>query len=931
MKSSFLILVALLFVIAFTLPVFAISENDKKDYKDLIDKSIKDYFGNNSISKGSMKVSGTEYSPNDAATLFLQLLDSQGFPIDNGLCWINIHSPVGNHSYTIQNAPMINIVGDDGLYYYDMTAPSDLGVYMVTARCSYEALTRWFYNPDNVNASARTVIIGSYTESPLRLLSLDSLYTKCVSQNTDYNVTNAPAGDTTIENITYNDVTDQFNLNVSDPTIKVLYTFDENTTNRYLSDLSNNGNNLWLGVSNKFKNNGVIGNTYNFNGGINNYGQSLWTSSVNFSQANQFTLSIWINSTAWTSATASAINQGNATHGWKLFHTGANAMNFSYVDNASSVKSASTGALVLGRWYNLIVVINSTNLSMYVNGTLAGSVILTKPFKTYKNDIWVGADAIIMTGVWNGTIDEVTIYNRSLNLSEISLLYKAQIDRFLPQGNQIYRDLTANSNQINLSFLPCNAYNDTSLAVKLGVFNGVDYDYNFTSNITNCFSSVNFTGNPTNISLKIMHTANNLYYAPVIYGNIQILNVQNVCYAIYEFNSTNLLNVTDMSLDYAGEANSTPRSKFYIFNWSSSDWLELPNSLTFHATAISAPTGVNEYVSNALPLLIMNNSIKIKHNTISFTTPFSLYDNLMNMRISTLFGTVQDIHGSSEMHITNLTASLINATIPFNATATALAVWNADTRTLTDYNMSQLYELALSTNATVSQLLLEAQNINVTVGNVFSLAQQINMTTLQNMAYLISINNTNQLILAIVTDSNTTIYYNKNILNQLETKIDYLNVTANDIKDDTANILVMLNNMTVGNLSVSANVNISAIVEAILGADVTETIVSSSGINYAESPSLLGGVAYAASMDTGINSVCIDNVTLVSSLARLRCVNSVCNTIDTNSTIVCQYGCNAKDVPNSCNSSPQQSNVFWFLVLAVIIFILIALILKFRH
>jgi hypothetical protein len=97
---------------------------------------------------GALSVMGTEYSPNDPATMFVQLKDAFGNPVPNGSCYLDIWYPLnstGAHPYTVSDAPMIKAIGDDGIYYYDTVAPSILGVYMLSVRCGYSYNWQWIY------------------------------------------------------------------------------------------------------------------------------------------------------------------------------------------------------------------------------------------------------------------------------------------------------------------------------------------------------------------------------------------------------------------------------------------------------------------------------------------------------------------------------------------------------------------------------------------------------------------------------------------------------------------------------------------------------------------------------------------------------------------------------------------------------------------
>jgi hypothetical protein len=136
--------------------------------------------------QGILNMMGTEYSPNDPATMFLQLKDSYGNPVINGACFLDIWYPLNasnQHPYTIQDAPMLIAIGDDGMYYYDMTAPSQLGVYMLSAKCSYSFNWQWYYpETEMVFYPTEEIITGTWQGggNPQVLNSrTDGLYERC--------------------------------------------------------------------------------------------------------------------------------------------------------------------------------------------------------------------------------------------------------------------------------------------------------------------------------------------------------------------------------------------------------------------------------------------------------------------------------------------------------------------------------------------------------------------------------------------------------------------------------------------------------------------------------------------------------------------------------------------------------------------------------
>jgi hypothetical protein len=136
--------------------------------------------------RGTLSLSGTEYSPNDQATMFVQLKDSYGNAVSNGSCYLDIWYPLngsGVHPYTIIDAPMIKALGDDGMYYYDMTAPSTLGVYMLSAKCSYIFNWVWIYPPEEqVYSPTASRVTGTWNGATLALNDKgDDVYERCDS------------------------------------------------------------------------------------------------------------------------------------------------------------------------------------------------------------------------------------------------------------------------------------------------------------------------------------------------------------------------------------------------------------------------------------------------------------------------------------------------------------------------------------------------------------------------------------------------------------------------------------------------------------------------------------------------------------------------------------------------------------------------------
>ena len=77
-------------------------------------------------------------------------------------------------------------------------------------------------------------------------------------------------------------------------------------------------------------------------------------------------------------------------------------------------------------WYKVVAVFNDTDYKMYVNGVFMGAAVLTTqgPLSTSTDSITIGFDAIEASAGYpypfTGYIDDVILYNRVLNDSEIA-------------------------------------------------------------------------------------------------------------------------------------------------------------------------------------------------------------------------------------------------------------------------------------------------------------------------------------------------------------------------------------------------------------------------------------------------------------------------------------------------------------------------------
>lgn len=97
-------------------------------------------------------------------------------------------------------------------------------------------------------------------------------------------------------------------------------------------------------------------------------------------------------------------------------------------NSAAGIKDMDTDSVSLpvGAWRQLVMVHDGTNDKIYVNGVLKKSVAVAGDLNNTTKPLGIGWNPIDTANYFNGSIDEVTIYNSALTDVQITALYTAQ-------------------------------------------------------------------------------------------------------------------------------------------------------------------------------------------------------------------------------------------------------------------------------------------------------------------------------------------------------------------------------------------------------------------------------------------------------------------------------------------------------------------------
>jgi len=165
---------------------------------------------------------------------------------------------------------------------------------------------------------------------------------------------------------------------------------------------------------------GKIGRAYNFDG-ISNY--ISVQNSKSLSPKNQMTMSAWVYPKN-ISGKRRDIIYGDPGYFLGIDPSG-NAV--AYINNGTwNPVYPTSGKIPLNQWSHISATYNGNQLILYVNGNKVGTLAITGSISTPGKPIKIGSQTMIYGGNredFQGTIDEVKIWNYALSESEIKIEY----------------------------------------------------------------------------------------------------------------------------------------------------------------------------------------------------------------------------------------------------------------------------------------------------------------------------------------------------------------------------------------------------------------------------------------------------------------------------------------------------------------------------
>lgn len=153
-------------------------------------------------------------------------------------------------------------------------------------------------------------------------------------------------------------------------------------------------------------------------------------------KVNQFTYSVWVNVQNLPSATISIISLGNNIMDQAiLLGPGIGFGLASYNSDGTYSSSVTSGSSpTVNTWYHVVMVRNTTTVSLYVNGNFTASTSIAGKIPGYGSSnyaAYIGRRTGSVPQYFKGKIDDVRMFNRALTQSEITQLYGLSSDTII--------------------------------------------------------------------------------------------------------------------------------------------------------------------------------------------------------------------------------------------------------------------------------------------------------------------------------------------------------------------------------------------------------------------------------------------------------------------------------------------------------------------
>ena len=302
-----------------------------------------------------------------------------------------------------------------------------------TADCSYN-LTNVIINENITHYNLEVYFTGEFNSTGNNTMFIDPSYTISEFQTSESIDTNVRQEN----NFTHLEISD-----VAPYDSLVLYMpFDVENISTSVYDWSKEDNDGTIGGNPVWNSSGKYGGAYEFDG-VGDY-VDVNKNSYDLGIRDNATYCGWVRPNS--NGTAVLISDYEASKGMNLRVQDPHSIEFYVYPNNHRV---TTGNIVnIGSWNLLCGVINSSDALVYHNGIFIDSSTLGEDIGDSSSTLKIGERGDLGSAEWfNGSIDEVMIFNTSLTAQQILDIYNNQSSRFKTPGTQELKQFNATFEQ----------------------------------------------------------------------------------------------------------------------------------------------------------------------------------------------------------------------------------------------------------------------------------------------------------------------------------------------------------------------------------------------------------------------------------------------------------------------------------------------------
>ncbi|MCK4670720.1 MAG: hypothetical protein KAT43_05965, partial [Nanoarchaeota archaeon] len=393
-------------------------------------------------------------APPDTSEVVLNSSDTLNNTGSNLTCWVNATADTSNITVYFKwynnSVEETSLAGEINVNASNLTLVSTLDSANTTKGENWTCSVLGYDGSNNESDwnNASLIIVNTVPTHTTPILN-SSLGTNTTAENlTVYNQSTFDADDDPVKNIInwYKNGTSITTLNMPFEAWGGNGTHNESNWTKDYTPYGNNGtviNATWNATA------GYDGfGAYEFDG-VGDYIDAGSAGSLNVQD--DFTIAAWVKTTSTTSCSGtpqctivSKKDAGSPYVGYSM-RINANVIKINLNHTADNWKAGTSD--VGSGWHHVVWTFNGSNSTIYVDGNVDASYIMTKT-TTPTSNLFIGKSAFDTTP-FNGTIDEVMIYNRSLSAEQIWALYQNRTDL-----------IVANETQVNDTWYACITPND---------------------------------------------------------------------------------------------------------------------------------------------------------------------------------------------------------------------------------------------------------------------------------------------------------------------------------------------------------------------------------------------------------------------------------------------------------------------------------------